>query len=420
MIPSLDSFRNFFVAVNMLQQPLEHFIANLQSPPSCMISDKYLAFTAQVARKFQIPRIIFDGTSCFNLLCIHNLHNSNVLEDISDHEKFFMPGLPNQIEFTWAQLPSPFNPGSLVSHDMKKNRDRIREGELGAYGVVINSFEELEREYVERYRKAKGEKVWCIGPVSLYNKEDLDRAQRGNKSSIDENKCLQWLNSQKPGSVVYACLGTLTDLTTPQLIELGLGLEVSEMPFIWVIKAGKRKEEIEKWLLEDGFEERTKDRGLLIRGWAPQLLILSHRAIGGFLTHCGWNSTRICAGAPMVAWPIFSEQFFNEKLIVQVMGIGVGVGAKVVVHLCEEDKFGVLVKREDMKTAIEKVMDKGRDGQERRERARELQKMANMAMEGGGSSYTNLTLLIEDIMQQAARNQEAKTLETFSSLNLNY
>ena len=122
----------------------------------------------------------------------------------------------------------------------------------------------------------------------------------------------------------------------------------------------------------------------------------------------------------MVAWPIFSEQFFNEKLIVQVMGIGVGVGAKVVVHLCEEDKFGVLVKREDMKTAIEKVMDKGRDGQERRERARELQKMANMAMEGGGSSYTNLTLLIEDIMQQAARNQEAKTLETFSSLNLNY
>ncbi|KAF5953919.1 hypothetical protein HYC85_006775 [Camellia sinensis] len=252
-----------------------------------------------------------------------------------------------------------------------------------------------------------GDKVWCIGPVSLCNKEALDMAQKGNKASIDENQCLKWLNLWNPGTVVYACLGTLTRLTTPQLAELGLGLEASKMPFIWVIREEERKEEIDKWLLEDGFEERTKDRGLLIRGWAPQVLMLSHRAIGGFLTHCGWNSTLegVCAGLPMVTWPIFAEQFFNEKLIVQVLGIGVGVGAKVVVHLCEEEEFGVLVKRENVKKVVEEVMDEGREGEERRKRARELQGKAKKAMERGESSYSNLTLLVEDIMQLAEENQ---------------
>ncbi|CAL5389380.1 unnamed protein product [Camellia sinensis] len=107
----------------------------------------------------------------------------------------------------------------------------------------------------------------------------------------------------------------------------------------------------------------------------------------------------------MVTWPIFAEQFFNEKLIVQVLGIGVGVGAKVVVHLCEEEKFGMLVKRENVKKAVEEVMDEGREGEERRKKARQLQGKAKKAMESGGSSYSNLTLLVEDIMQLAEENQ---------------
>jgi UDP:flavonoid glycosyltransferase YjiC (YdhE family) len=110
---------------------------------------------------------------------------------------------------------------------------------------------------------------------------------------------------------------------------------------------------MEKWLLGDGFEERVKGRGLLIRGWASQVLILSHPAIGGFLTHCGWNLTleRICGGIPMITMPLFDERFFNEKLIVQVLEIGVRVGVEVdaVMHWGEEEKFGVLMKRENVK-----------------------------------------------------------------------
>ncbi|CAI9762100.1 unnamed protein product [Fraxinus pennsylvanica] len=76
-----------------------------------------------------------------------------------------------------------------------------------------------------------------------------------------------------------------------QLKEIGLGLKASNFSFIWIVRGQESSAEVEKWLAEDKFEERVKGRGLVIRGWAPQVLILSHSSIGGFLTHCGWNST---------------------------------------------------------------------------------------------------------------------------------
>lgn len=205
--------------------------------------------------------------------------------------------------------------------------------------------------------------------------------------------------------MIYACLGSLNRLAPSQLIELGLGLEASRRPFIWVIRGGYKREEMEKLLSEDGFEERVKGRGFLIWGWAPQVLILSHPAGGGFLTHCGWNSTveGICAGVPMVTWPLFAEQFFNEKFVVQVLEIGVRVGVEVVMHWGDEEKFGVLVKKENVKEAVEKVMGEGKEREERRERATKLEQMAKKAIEEGGSSYLNVKLLVEDIMQLAKK-----------------
>jgi hypothetical protein len=163
-----------------------------------------------------------------------------------------------------------------------------------------------------------------------------------------------WLNSKKPGSVIYACLGSLCRLIPAQLIELGLGLEASNQPFIWVIKTGERHLELEEWLVKERFEERIKGRGLLIKGWAPQVLILSHPAVGGFITHCGWNSTleSVCSGVPMITWPLFAEQFFNEKLVVEVLRIGIKVGVEIPVRWGDEEKVGVLVKKDGVEKAI--------------------------------------------------------------------
>ncbi|KAF5468258.1 hypothetical protein F2P56_012424 [Juglans regia] len=368
-IPSRGLFGNFFAAVNKLQQPLEELLEDMEPTPSCILADKNLPWIVDVAGKFNIPRLLFDGTGCFNLLCCHCLHTSQVHMSASDSEPFVVPGLPERIELTKAQLPSGLNPSM---QDFKDLHAKIRASEEGAYGIVINSFEELESAYVKEYCKAKGDnKVWCIGPVSLSNKTDLEKAQRG----------------------------TLCRLTPLQLIELGLGLEACNRPFLWVIRGDNGKEELEKWILENGFEERTNGRGLLIRGWAPQVLILSHPAIGGFLTHCGWNSTleAICAGVPMVTWPLFADQFFNEKLVVQVLKIGERVGNEIAVPVGEDGKSGVLVKREKVREAIQKIMTEGKDREERRERVRKLAEKAREATEKGGSSFLNITLLIEDI-----------------------
>ncbi|KAL8097218.1 hypothetical protein AgCh_030367 [Apium graveolens] len=400
-LPSYSLNVNFFSATNMLQEPVEKILGEVIPRPSCILSDKHVFWTAKTAEMFQIPWIIFDGMSCFTQLCTEMLSTSKVYESVSDSESFIVPGLPDPIEFTKPQLPGLFNPGS-VPNRVNVIRQQIRATEVGAYGVVINSFEELEKSYFEEFKKLKRGKVWCVGPLSLCNKDSLDKAQRGNNVINDQDKCLNWLDIQKPGSVIYACLGSLSSLARGQLIELALGLEASKHPFVWAVRAGSKQEEIERWIVEDGFEKRIEGRGLLIRGWAPQVLILSHFAIGGFLTHCGWNSTieGICAGVPLITWPLFAEQFFNEKLLVQVVETGVSVGSKNAVQLGEEEKAGVNVKIEDVKRAINCIMSEGEEGENRRRRAREYGEKAAKAIEEGGSSHLNMTLLVDDILKQ--------------------
>ncbi|XVF07800.1 hypothetical protein REPUB_Repub06bG0171000 [Reevesia pubescens] len=375
---------------------------NIDALPSRLLSKNFMD---------GVGRLAFDGTSCFTVTYSHFIGASKIHEKVSDDlesfvvPSFVVPGLPDRIELTKAQLPIDFNPGSVV---LKDKEERMKVADMTSYGLVVNSFEELESGYVEEYRKAKGDKIWCIGPVSLCNKGKLDMAQRGNKASVDVIQCLQWLDSWPQNTVVYACLGTLSCVAPMQLIELALGLEASNRPFIWVIREGYKSDEFKKWLSEEEFEERTKGRGVLIKGWAPQLSILSHPAIGGLLTHCGWNSVLegVCAGLPMITWPLLADQFFNEKLVVQVLKIGERVGAEISMKWGEEEKYGVMVKREQIMKAIDLVMDAG-EGEERRKRVMELGVLAKKAFEKKGSSYVNVKRLIEDIIQISGRKAEA-------------
>ncbi|CAJ1968843.1 unnamed protein product [Sphenostylis stenocarpa] len=401
MLPSLGTGLTFFNAANSntLKEQVEKLFEELTPPPSCIISDMCLHYTATIATKFNIPRISFLGQSCFSLFCMYSLGVSRVLSGITSKTEYFvLPGLPDKVEMTKAQLPA-----QKTSEEWRQFYARTAAAEGVSYGVVMNSFEELEVAYARGYKKVKNGRMWCIGPVSLSNKDELDKAERGNKASIDEHFCMKWLDLQKQRGVIYACLGSMCNITPQQLIELGLALEVSNRPFIWVIREGSQLEPVEKWIKEEGFEERTKNRSLVIHGWAPQVLILSHPAIGGFLTHCGWNSTleAICAGVPMVTWPLFGDQFLNEKLIVQILRVGVKIGVEVPVEWGEEEGKGLLVKKEDVERAINELMDETRESEDIRERVKELAEMAEKAVEEGGSSHSNVTFLIQDIMQKA-------------------
>ncbi|KAL3642633.1 hypothetical protein CASFOL_013448 [Castilleja foliolosa] len=287
MLYSIDDISKIFIATSMLEEQVEKIIQKLEPYPSCLISDNCYPWTTNVAVRLGNPRLVFHGMSCFAKLCLHMLGVSKDFEDItSDTEYFVVPNLPDRIEITKAQIRGTADkfPSALA-----KVREQMRDVDVEAFGTLANTFEELEPEYVKQYMKVKGKKVWSIGPVSLCNEDESDKAERGDKASIDEHECLKWLDLQKLSSVIYACLGSLSSLAASQLGELGLGLEASDRPFIWVVR--NASDEFKKWLDEERFEERVRKRGLLIHGWAPQVLILPHPSVGGFLTHCGWNST---------------------------------------------------------------------------------------------------------------------------------
>lgn len=407
-LPSRDLIKDFFVAASMLQKPFEELFSDLKPSPSCIISGKNMAWTVDSACKFRVPRIFFDGMGCFSSTCTQKLQSSKVHEVVSKFEPFVVPGLAHRIELTKSQLPENLNPGSP---DLVDVRNKMVAAESISDGIIVNTFEELELEYVQEFKKIKGGKVWCIGPVSACNKSESEKAARGKTVSLDENQCLKWLDLQQPNSVVYASLGSICGLTCSQLIELGLGLEASNRPFIWVLRGGEKSKELEKWIEEERFEERIKGRGFLIKGWSPQILVLCHPSVGAFLTHCGWNSTLegCCSGLPIITCPLFAEQFINEKLITEVLGTGVSVGVKAAVTWGMEEKSGLVMKRGDVKNAIDKIFDKGVEGEDRRRKAKEIAKMAKRALEEGGSSYLNIEALIQDIMQQTLSSVEASS-----------
>ncbi|KAM0065640.1 putative UDP-glucuronosyl/UDP-glucosyltransferase, UDP-glycosyltransferase family [Helianthus debilis subsp. tardiflorus] len=401
LLPSFAHIVNMVLAMNMLEEPAENMLKVLCPPPSCIISDGCFPWTNDVAKRLNIPRAVFYGPGCFAFLCIHIVTSTNILDEIdSDSEYFVMPGLPDRIEVTKRQT-STWGRGDTI--ESTKVFERMVKAEKDAIGIVVNSFEELEPKYVEEFAKVKDKKVWCVGPVSLCNESFQDRAERGNKAAINAHDCLKWLDSREPGSVVYVCLGSLSYASTEQAIELGLGLESSNIPFLWFIR--QTSEEFEEWLSKEGFEERIKGRGLMVRGWAPQILILSHQAIGGFVTHCGWNSTLegISAGIPMVTWPHFAEQFLNERFITEVLKIGVRIGTEVPVAFNKLEESKVILKSDDVKEAVKALMKNDEEGVARRKRSREFAVMAKRSMEEGGSSHRNMTSMVQAIIEELAK-----------------
>ncbi|XVE93398.1 hypothetical protein REPUB_Repub01dG0188600 [Reevesia pubescens] len=274
----------------------------------------------------------------------------------SDSEPFVVPNLPVDIKFTKKQLPDYMK--EVVESEFTKMMKASKESEIKSYGVLVNSFYELEATYGDYYRNVLGRKAWHVGPVSLCNRATEDKAERGKRLAVHEQECLKWLDSKQPNSVVYISFGSMTSFTSAQLKEIAMALEASEQQFIWVVRRQKNNEEEEDWLLE-GFEKRMEEG--------------------------------VSAGVPMVTWPVFADQFYNEKLLTQVLKIGVDVGVQQYVRT-----VGDFVKTESIEKAVKEIM-KGDKAEEMRNRTKALAEAAKRAVERGGSSYSDLNALIEDL-----------------------
>ncbi|CAH2075724.1 unnamed protein product [Thlaspi arvense] len=335
----------------LLQQQIEQFLD--ECPPDCIVSDICLQ---EAIRRPDSPHLMAK----------------------SDYEPFVIPGLPDPITMMRSQLRASFSnqtdhtPKAIItpvrviltlsSNRFTKFTELWRDAELRSYGVVLNNFYELDPVYTDLYKKLRGHKVFNIGPVRLIHRNSGEKAEKAHKAVIEEEECLAFLNSKTPSSVLYICFGSACIFPNNQLMEIACGLEASGHNFMWVVfgKDDEKDEERDKWLPK-GFEERTKWRGMIIKGWALQLLILDHPS---------------------------------------VLGIGVEVGKKHWSLWVWDDLEKEVVGRLNIEDTVRRVMDAGDPvGKMRREKARAWGKKAHEALEEGGFSHQNLTVLIQELKE---------------------
>ncbi|GMP32608.1 hypothetical protein CsSME_00006288 [Camellia sinensis var. sinensis] len=172
-----------------------------------------------------------------------------------------------------------------------------------------------------------------------------------------------WLENQTKGSVIYVGLGSELTLSQETLTELALGLEISGLPFFWALRNPSGLNESDSVELPDGFQDRTKGRGLVWTTWVPQLRILAHDSVGGFLTHCGWSSIieGLQFGHPLIMLPFMVEQGLNARIFEK---------NKVGIEIPRDDRNGLLY-RNSVAESLKLVITDD-EGKVYRDKAREM------------------------------------------------
>uniref|UniRef100_A0ACD5YZ16 Uncharacterized protein n=1 Tax=Avena sativa TaxID=4498 RepID=A0ACD5YZ16_AVESA len=242
--------------------------------------------------------------------------------------------------------------------------------------VIINTVEELDPTGLSMVRRALGDGVVPVFPVGPLVRDS-------DETTKTTHDVLGWLDTQRPASVLYISFGSQNALRPKQMAALADALESTGRPFVWAVRAaGAGAPPYVEWT---GFEERArvKNRGLVLRGWAPQVSILAHGSTGGFLSHCGWNSVleSLTRGVPILGWPVSAEQFYNATMLEEVWGVCVEVarGNQLDSPAVESSKLG---------QAVEAVMG---DATTMRRQVLEVQELLKGAWaEDGGSSTAAL------------------------------
>ncbi|XP_058205486.1 UDP-glycosyltransferase 89B2-like [Rhododendron vialii] len=371
-------------AMRQLHTPILQWFQAHPSPPVAIVSDMFLWWTHLLAGELGIPRLMFSPSGVMAMSIIYSLRRYlPEREDPNDPNSLItLSRIPNSQNYPWWQLMFLYSTSYVEGDPIS---DFMRDGVLAnmaSWGLVFNSFNKLERVYLEHVMAEAGhDRVWAVGPLLPTEIDSPSGPTNGPDGNI-----ISWLDICGDRTVVYVCFGSQAVLGNNQMERIAAGLEKSGTKFLWCIKESPQgsAEGGDFGVIPSGFEDRTAGRGLVVREWAPQVTILRHRAVGAFLTHCGWNSVLegLVAGVPMLAWPMEGEQFLNATLLVDEL--------KVATRICEGAQT-VPDSNELAQVVAESVHNKL--GSENI-RSRELREAALDAVGEGGSSNMDLDRLV--------------------------
>ncbi|KAL8498709.1 hypothetical protein ACS0TY_021876 [Phlomoides rotata] len=373
--------------------------------PGCVVMDVMMSWSKDIFKKANVPVVSFFTSGACATAMEYAAWKAHV-DDMGPNETRILPGLPDCMALSYSDIKRRdhrrhegggggrgrgrhegggrgggrhegggrgggrpggmnFGPGQPPSW--------MEETE-GSAALLINTCDDLEGPFLEYLMGQIEKPVFGVGPLlpetfwKPTNPVLHDQDSRPNReSNYTEKEVIQWLDSKQSRSVIYVSFGSEVGPTLEEYDQLADALAESTRPFIWVIQPGSGKPGPPANFFGDkqgsntkeggysphGLEERVGKRGLIIKGWAPQLSIVSHPSTGGFLSHCGWNSTveAIGCGIPILAWPIRGDQFYDAKLVVKYLKAGHMVASG--------DELSEMVKKLHIMQGIETLMDDG-------------------------------------------------------------
>ncbi|GAB4855334.1 hypothetical protein Ancab_023955 [Ancistrocladus abbreviatus] len=334
-----------------------------------------------INQSLNVP-IYYFFTSCASVLAsilyLPTLHNrtSESFKDLSDI-LLHLPGLP---PLRASHLPEPLLDLGHVFYDYFLNFASCLQK---SNGILINTCNSLQARAIESIRdgtcipNAATPPIYCIEPITAAaNERGITKLDSSSTIS-----CMSWLDKQPSRTVVFLCFGSKGAFLAAQLNEIALGLE-------------------------NRFLERTKERGLVVKSWVPQAEILRHEAVGGFVTHCGWNSIleAVVGGVPMLCWPLYAEQHLNSVVLVQEMKVAVGMEKRT--HKTSLALEG-LVTGDEVERGVRRLMGL-EEGEALRERSLKLKAAVMSAWKDGGSSRLEFLDMLSSWRRQFAGEEHRR------------
>ncbi|XP_031276405.1 UDP-glycosyltransferase 87A1-like [Pistacia vera] len=376
-----QDFPGFYEAVmTKMEAPFEQLLDRLEPPVTAIIADLELRWPINLGTRRNIPvAALWTASTLYFSLLYHFYQFSKehlAVLNLPDHVDY-IPGISSS---NIADLKTVFHKND--NGVLQLLLDCISRVPKAQY-LLFTSIYELEPQVTNNLISAFPFPVYHIGPAIPYLELKND-AFGSNCNSANEPDYIRWLDSKAADSVLYISLGSFLSVSSAQMDEILAGLQNSSVCFMWVTRGEASQ-----------LEEICGDKGLVLP-WCDQLKVLCHSSVGGFWTHCGWNSTleAVFAGVPMLTFPLCFDQDPNSNQIVEDWKIGWRVKKEI--------GSQNIVTREEISDLVQRFMDlSSNEGKEMRRNARQVRDTCHGAIaEGeGGSSVINLNAFIRDILK---------------------